>query len=96
MVKLTSINGKYIRALSDDELFERLLPYLPEEMDKERARKVTPVLKDRLTRLGEFVELTGFFFGPVPEFPVDLLIPKKGTLSDAAKALEQVRGLLQS
>jgi len=95
LVKLTSINGKYIRALSDDELFERLLPYLPEEMDKERARQVAPVLKDRLTRLGEFAELTGFFFGPVPEYSADLLIPKKGTLSDAAKALEQVKGLLE-
>jgi len=95
LVKLTSINGKYIRALSDDELFERLLPYLPEDMDKERARKVLPVLKDRLTRLGEFVELTGFFFGPVPEYPADLLIPKKGTLKDAATALEQVKALLE-
>jgi len=95
LVKLTSINGKYIRALSDDELFERLLPYLPEGMDKERARKVLPVLKDRLTRLGEFVELTGFFFGPVPEYPADLLIPKKGTLKDAATALEQVKALLE-
>jgi len=71
------------------------LPYLPEGMDKERARKVLPVLKDRLTRLGEFVELTGFFFGPVPQYPADLLIPKKGTLSDAATALEQVKALLE-
>jgi hypothetical protein len=54
------------------------------------------LLKDRLTRLGEFVELTGFFFGPVPEYPADLLVPKKGTLSDSVDALEQVKGLLES
>jgi glutamyl-tRNA synthetase len=95
VVKLTSINGKYIRALSDEELFERLLPYLPEGMDKDRARRVAVLLKDRLTRLGEFVELTGFFFGPVPDYSAELLVPKKGSLGEASTALQRVRALLE-
>jgi glutamyl-tRNA synthetase len=94
IVKLTSINGKYIRALSDDELYDRLLPYLPTGLDRDRVRKIIPVLKDRLTRLGEFVELTGFFFGPVPDYDATLLVPKKGTPETALNALTQVRTLM--
>jgi glutamyl-tRNA synthetase len=94
LVKLTSINGKYIRALSDDELYERLLPFLPNAMDRERVRKIVPVLKDRLTRLGEFTELTGFFFGPPPDYPASLLVPKKGTPESALDALKRLQTLM--
>ncbi len=94
IVKLTSINGKYIRMLSDDELYDRLQPYLPDDMDRERVRKIIPVLKDRLTRLGEFIELTGFFFGPPPDYDASLLVPKKGTPESAREALTRVPALL--
>lgn len=95
IVKLTSINGKYIRSLKDDELYERLLPYLPGGLDQERVRKTVPVIKDRLTRLGEFMELTGYLFGLPPEYDAAGLVPKKGTLEDARSALERMRGLLE-
>ncbi|MDQ3930562.1 MAG: glutamate--tRNA ligase, partial [Chloroflexota bacterium] len=88
LVKLTAINGKYIRALSDEELYERLQPYLPENLDRERVRKAVPVIKDRLTTLGEFVELTGYLFGPPPEYAGAALVPKKGTPEVARTALE--------
>jgi glutamyl-tRNA synthetase len=94
LVKLTSINGKYIRMLSDDELYDRLQPYLPDDMDRHRVRQIIPVLKDRLTRLGEFVDLTGFFFGPPADYDASLLVPKKGTPKDAHNALARVRALL--
>jgi glutamyl-tRNA synthetase len=94
IVKLTSINGKYIRALSDEELYERLLPYLPEGLDDERVRKVVPVIKDRLTRLGEFIELTGYLFGPPPDYDAAGLVPKKGTPAAARSALERIRDFL--
>ncbi|MDQ3928341.1 MAG: glutamate--tRNA ligase, partial [Chloroflexota bacterium] len=93
LVKLTAINGKYIRGLSDDELYERLLPYLPEVLDRERVRRTVPVIKDRLTRLGEFVELTGYLFGPVPDYDGAALVPKKGTPEVARTALERIREL---
>jgi glutamyl-tRNA synthetase len=96
LVKLTSINGKYIRAMSVDELWTRLESFLPEDMDRELARKVLPVLHDRITRLGEFTELTGFFFGPPPEYPATLLVPKKGTPEIALDALTKVRSLMAS
>lgn len=96
LVKLTNINGKYIRTLSDEDLYTRLLPYLPEGIDLERVRQVVPVLKDRLTRLGEFEELTGFFFGPPADYAAPALVPKKGTPESALGALERVKELLNS
>jgi glutamyl-tRNA synthetase len=96
LVKLTNINGKHIRMLSDDELYERLQPYLPEGLDQERVRKVVPVIKDRLTRLGEFTELTAFFFGPVPDYEASAIVPKKGTPEQARDVLMQVKDFLES
>jgi hypothetical protein len=57
-----------------------LQPYLPDGLDAGKVRQVVPVIKDRLTRLGEFMELTGFFFGPPPDYEASALVPKKGTL----------------
>src|SRR5262249_22457486 len=57
LVKLTAINGKHIRMLSDDELYNRLVPYLPKSVDLDRVRQIIPFAKDRLTRLGEFMEI---------------------------------------
>jgi glutamyl-tRNA synthetase len=96
LVKLTNLNGKHIRMLSDEELFKRLQPFLPEDIDQERVRQVVPIIKDRLTRLGEFIELTGFFFGPPPDYEASALVPKKGTPEQAKEVLSRVRTLLES
>lgn len=94
LVKLTAINGKHIRALSDDELYERLLPYIPEELDRERVRQVVPIVKDRLTTLGEFAALTTYLFGPAPDYDAAMLVPKKGTPETTLAALQRIRELL--
>jgi glutamyl-tRNA synthetase len=95
LVKLTNINGKYIRMLSDEELYERLQPFLPGGLDEERVRKVVLVIKDRLTRLGEFMELTEFLFGPPPDYEAELLVPKKGTREAVKEALGRARQTLE-
>jgi len=96
LVKLTNLNGKHIRMLTDEELFSRLQPYLPEGIDQERVQKVVPVIKDRLMRLGEFMDLTAFFFGPVPDYDASILVPKKGTSDQAWEALTRTKSFLES
>ena len=96
LVKLTNLNGKHIRMLSDEELFRRLQGYVPTEWDEERVRKVVPVIKDRLTRLGEFAELTSFFFGPVPDYDANALVPRKGTPEQTRTLLEQLAAFLEN
>ena len=96
IVKLTAINGKHIRLLSDDELYNRLVPYLPAGIDLEKVRKVVPVIKDRLTRLAEFMELADFFFAPPTDYDPSLLVPKKLTREQAKDALTRTKALLES
>ncbi|HUP26856.1 MAG TPA: glutamate--tRNA ligase [Chloroflexia bacterium] len=96
IVKLTNINGKYIRTLSDDELYRRLQPYLPVDLDRGTVRRVVPVIKDRLTRLGEFYELTSFFFGPLEPYEAASLVPKKATPEASLEALERIRAALNA
>jgi glutamyl-tRNA synthetase len=57
--KLNWINGQYIRALSDEELAERLRPFLP-DLPEATVRAAAPALKTRLPRLGAAAELLGY------------------------------------
>lgn len=66
--KLDWINGHYIRALSDDDLAERLRPFLP-ELSFETVRAAAPALKERLPRLDKASELLSYLWEapPAPE-----------------------------
>ncbi|MBO0704646.1 MAG: glutamate--tRNA ligase [Candidatus Dormibacteraeota bacterium] len=54
--KLDWLNGQYIRGLTDEDLAERLLPFLP-ELAPETVRAAAPALKERLPRLDKAREL---------------------------------------
>lgn len=60
--KLAWFNGKYIRELKDEDLFERLKPFLPKEYKPEIVKKVIPLIKDRIEKLTDFAPLTSFLF----------------------------------
>jgi glutamyl-tRNA synthetase len=96
LAKLTNINGKYIRILSDEELYERLKPFVPAGLDQERVREVIPILKTRIERLAQFGEMTSYLFGPVPNYSAEMLVPKKSNAEQAKDALVKVRNLLES
>jgi len=59
--KLNWINGEYIRALSDDELAQRLKPFLP-QLDKATIRRAAPALKTRITKLVDAVDLLDYLW----------------------------------
>ncbi len=64
--KLDSINGEYIRAMSDEELSGRLKEFykgiLGTEEDKKKIEQVTPIVKERMKTLRDFELLTSFIF----------------------------------
>lgn len=60
--KLDWFNGYYIRQKSDIELSELLKPFLPQNADKDKLRKITPLIKDRIKKLSDFNSFAGFFF----------------------------------
>src|SRR5579863_7771956 len=76
--KLENVNGHYMRASSDDELFKALmdaLPYLPsgpevavqlDEHKRAQLRAAIPGLKERAKTLAELLDGAGFLFATRP------------------------------
>ncbi len=87
--KCEAINASHLRALPVDELAERVVPYLQAAglvtdpvTTEERATVVAaaPLIHERMTTLGEAVDMLGFLFVPEDDFTVDP--------DDAAKLLD--------
>ncbi|MGL4981894.1 MAG: glutamate--tRNA ligase [Treponemataceae bacterium] len=90
--KLEWFNGQYIRLLSDEQLYEAVLPFLQEfgflkntPQEKEMLLKVMPLIKERLHFLKEVSEMIQFLFEEPVMPKMEDLIPKK---LDAAKTKE--------
>src|SRR5882724_2119864 len=64
--KLNWINGEYIRALGDEELAQRLRPFLP-QLDAPTILRAAPALKTRITKLADAVALLDYLWtDPAP------------------------------
>jgi glutamyl-tRNA synthetase len=63
--KLNWINGEYIRRLDDEELTQRLEPFLP-EVDEATIRRAVPALKTRLPKLKAAAELLEYLWTDPP------------------------------
>jgi glutamyl-tRNA synthetase len=68
--KLNWINGEYIRRLSDDELGERLRPFLP-QLDEATIMKAVPALKTRLHKLAQAVDYLDYLWLDPPPPALD-------------------------
>ena len=72
--KLEWMNSQYINSLSDEELTERVLPFLrkaklvDETYDRAYLIKVIGLLKSRMKRLTDFVQFGRYFFLDPEEF----------------------------
>jgi glutamyl-tRNA synthetase len=103
--KLDWMNGIYVRDLSEDDLLEHLLPFwqdagmvddpCPEEM-RTRLHILAPLVRERLKRLTEVVELTRPLFQEIETPPVEKLVGKKMTPQQSLKALRLARDFLAS
>jgi glutamyl-tRNA synthetase len=86
--KLRWLNGKYLRALTEDELLARIRGG---PLADDYLRRVLPLTRERIDTLDEFVAYAGFFFvGEVAydEAALKALVPKKRTAPETAKALK--------
>lgn len=77
--KLDYYNGLYLRRLSDEDLLKACQPYLDQELltkyDEKQLLDFISLAKDRMKKLSDITELTGFLFN-LPEYSKDLLIWK--------------------
>ena len=92
--KLDWFNGQYIRKLSDEQLKQKILPYLqesgniaepPSAADDQMLDNLIPIVKERLKLLSDIVPMTSFLFSDIEGYAAEELIPKK---KDAADTLE--------
>jgi len=60
--KLDWINGVYIRKLDQNDLIQRLQPFLPVDMPAGFLEKVLPLVFERLVTLADIVPFTKFFY----------------------------------
>ena len=96
MQKLDWLNGEHIKRLSTAELGERLAPFLARAgltSEKSLLAKVIEVQKERLRTLGEFVELSGFFF-ELPKYAASLLRWQTSTTEETKTALNEAAAAL--
>jgi glutamyl-tRNA synthetase len=96
--KLGWFNGVYMRALSMDDLAEKVLPFLEEGLPEEVARpldydyiaRIIPMVYERLKALSDAPELMAFFFLEKLRFnPLDM-IQKGMDRFVAQEALEKI------
>jgi nondiscriminating glutamyl-tRNA synthetase len=97
--RLDHLNGVYIRSLSDEQLALRLRPWVPEALGDEDLVRIVPLVKERLVRLGDVVELIAFVWEPdevvASWYSPELLHPKKGGPAGARAALTRATEVLQ-
>ena len=96
--RLDHLNGVYIRALSDEQLALRLRSWVPDAVGDEDLLRMVPLVKERLGRLGDVVDLVGFAWETDDVvsswYAPELLSPKKGGPAEASAALEGARHAL--
>ena len=102
--KLDYLNGYHIRQLDIEELTDKCLPFLENNLQKasrqdkkerEFLKKVVALEQERLKKLSEIEELTEFLFIEQPEYDKDLLVWKKMSYEDVAANLKTVYGLME-
>lgn len=94
IAKLNWYNGLYIRALSDEELLQKLGPYKPVELPDEMLLKFIPLIKERLEKLSEIGELTEYLYKKPQIDPKAVLKESKMSAVDTADYLSKVISVL--
>lgn len=96
--KLDWMNGYYIRQLPDEELAQRLLPFLTRSgrvVDLATVRRIVPLIKERMKKLSEIVTLADFLFEQDLEYDPRLLVGQKMDRASALAALGGAQGVLE-
>jgi nondiscriminating glutamyl-tRNA synthetase len=105
--RLEWLNGQWIRRLSDDELVERLLPFLHADLEKAQTdgqvvqmptvddlRPLLPIIRERLPTLAAIGPLIDFLFVEDLRLEPDLLVPKRWDARTTTEALKAAREVI--
>jgi len=100
--KLMWMNGVYIRQLTEDDLYERLIPFLAAGLGMEErelrgrreAREIVPLIQQRINVLTDAMEWVDFLFVEGISYDPKLLIGKKMTAAESLRALRAAKEAL--
>ncbi|MGC9197325.1 MAG: glutamate--tRNA ligase [Acidobacteriaceae bacterium] len=91
LVKLKWLNGEYLRKLTPEEFFSALRSSV---LSDSYLRSIAPLVQSRIEILGQFGDMTGFFFADNVLPPESVWLPKKRTFEESlAFASEQLTTL---
>ena len=83
--KLDYFNALLIRQMNQTELAAALQPFVPADCPQELVVKIVPLIQERLVRLGEFENLTEWFYREVKPDPKIMV---KEQLEESIKVIE--------
>ncbi len=96
--KAVWLNSEHIRALPVEKLCGELLPVVRNagfNITPEKMARITPLVRERIRLLNEVLTVGDFFFvDQLAPYDVNELIPQKGDLGMAKKALEKAQQVL--
>lgn len=85
--RLLFFNGVWIRRLDEQDLFERVRAFVPDDWDEATLRATIPHIRERMRTLAEAKELVGFLFTDDIPHTSDIVVPKKHDAAETAEAL---------
>jgi glutamyl-tRNA synthetase len=94
--KLQWMNGQYMRKLAQEELLNRVMPFLekglPAEinrpLDINYVRQIVPLIRERISTLKDAATYASFFFLDELEYDSEMFVGNKMTAETALKALK--------
>jgi glutamyl-tRNA synthetase len=90
--KAVWLNAEHIRTMPVEELAKQLAPFAPK---RDKLLQITPLIQERIKLLRDVASVADFFFvDELPPYNPAELIPQKGDLALAKKALEEAREIL--
>ena len=87
IVKLTWMNGEYIRAISDRELADKMYAFCNSKYDRSLLLLVSPLIKERIKKLSDIKPLIDFFV-KTPVVDIKTLVPKKRDESETRAVIK--------
>ena len=91
LVKLKWLNGEYLRKLSPEAFFDALRSTI---LSDDYIRSIAPLVQARMETLGQFGDMTAFFFADNVSPAESVWLPKKRTVEETvAFAAEQLAAL---
>ena len=101
--KLLWMNGAYIRQLSQNDLTERMMPFLERDLpaeigavDMDYLRRIVPLSQERLKTLGDAAGLTSYFFEEDIDYDPGQLIQKGMDIATTLGGLRRAHEVLSA